>query len=661
MSTKPAPQPHRFLLSGVTLGLCLLTGLTYCQVAGLEFVTFDDPVHVYENPHVRTGLTWNNLQWDFGIHGPSQWHPLAWLSHQLDCELFGLRPAGHHVTNLVLHTASVLLLFHALVRMTGRLWPSAFVAAVFAVHPLNVESVAWVAERRNVLSGVFWMLTLLAYCHYTRRAGVWRYLLVLVSYSLGLMSKPMLVTLPCVLLLLDFWPLGRFRRWPLPAEDSAAAEISSATPHAATFLLLEKLPLFGLSAVSIILSYLCQQHAGAVATLNAVPLHLRAANALVAYVAYLRKMAWPTGLAAFYPHPALAGGDVHAAIVEPALGAAVLLLAITAGAVWTLRRWPYLAVGWSWYLGTLTPVIGLVQVGDQQFADRYAYIPLIGVFIAATWLIADVTSARGRWSSMLPGCAVACLAALVICTRVQVNVWQNSIILFSHALSVTSRNKLAHNNLATALRSSGRTEEAIAHLRSAIAIDSGYALAYYNLSVCLYDRGDLRESIPLLERSLSLDPEHAPAWDRMGTLWGQRGRIDKAVACFERALRVDPEFVGARLNLGIALSRSGREREGLQELRAAIQLDPDLEDDAWNGLGWGLLSAGKIDEACQQFTAALKFNPELAEAHYGLALALLRKGEAARAREHLRRALTIRPDYPEAARLLNQGAADDTP
>lgn len=632
----PIRRSEGLRTAAIAVGLLVLTLAAYGQVATFEFVNFDDDAHVYENPHVRTGLTADNLVWDFGIHGPSQWHPLAWISHQLDCTLFGLRPGAHHLSNLGLHAASVVLLWYALLRMTGCAWRSAFVAALFAVHPLNIESVAWVSERRNVLSTLFGMLTLLAYVRYTSRISLGRYLTVVLLFGLGLMAKPLLVTLPCVLLLLDCWPLGRVR----------------GTRNLA-FLLVEKLPLLALSAVSSVLSYQCQQQAGVVASLGAIPFDLRIANALVVYVTYLRKMFWPVDLAPFYPHPALFGTDFRAAVMGPAAASALLLLAVTALALWNVRRRPYLAVGWFWYLGTLVPMIGLVQVGEQQMADRYTYIPLVGVFIAATWFVADVTPERWRQRKVLPVLGAACIAALSFSTWEYVKVWKDSIALFSHTLAVTDRNAWAHNNLGIALHKAGRATEAMTHLRAAIDIDPRYALAYYNLGVVLYDQGHPDEAIPLFEQSRHLNPSHAPAWDRLGSARGQQGRLSEAIGCFRQAIRIDPEYASAHLNLGIALGRSGNASEGLPHLRLAVKLDPGFAG-ARNALAFGLLGAGLLDEARQQFTVALQLNPNLAEGHFGLALVLLQQGAVAAASEHLQRALIIRPDYPEARQIVEQ-------
>ena len=485
----------RILLLG--LALTLSTLVVYWQVQGHAFVTLDDYQYVVENPHVRHGLTPQGIVWAFTTGYASNWHPLTWLSHMLDCTLYGLNPKGHHLNSLLLHLANTLLLFWVLRRMTAALWRSAFVAALFALHPLHVESVAWVAERKDLLSTLFWMMTVGAYARYVERPGLGRYLLTLLLFAFGLMAKPMLVTLPFVLLLLDYWPLGRRHLAPLR-------------------LIREKLPFFALTTISSIITFSVQKSWGAV--ISTLPLKDRIANALVSYVTYIGKTMWPVNLACFYPHPldTLPRWQVG--------GSLLLLVGISIFVIRAGRRCPYLPVGWFWYLGTLVPVIGLVQVGAQAMADRYTYIPLIGLFLITAWTAAEVGSKRSRlrmslWVGML-------LPFLAVGSWLQAQSWRTSVTLFEHALAVTRNNQIAHNNLGNILARQGRFKEASYHLSAAVR----------------------------------LNPNHATSQNNLGSLFMQQGRLQEAIAHLSKAVQIDPEMQEARFNLRIALQRMTQQR-----------------------------------------------------------------------------------------------------
>jgi len=599
----------------ITLGLLLLTVAAYFQSADLEFVNFDDDLHVYENDFVRTGLTLRNIKWAFGIHGPSQWHPLSWLSHQLDCELFGLNPAGHHLSNLSLHLANVALLFLTLKTMTGRDWPSAFIAAVFAVHPLNVESVAWVSERRNVLSGLFWMLTLLAYAKYVFRESRKRYLIVLILFCLGLMSKPILVTLPCVLLLLDIWPFRRFQ--PIPEKTSSAfnSELPRGSQHTLSFLVIEKLPFFVLSAISSYLTVLCQQSAQVVISTESIPVSSRIANALIAYSLYLKKFFWPSDLAIFYPHPLLFGDNTPSVLIGPAIFSACIVLGISVFSVISLRRRPYLFVGWFWFLGTLVPMIGIVQVGSQQMADRYTYVPQIGLLIALTWLFLHQNlPKRTVWffSSMV-------LFLLACTTWVQVGYWRNSITLFERTLLVTENNSYAHNNLGRAYSDSGRIIEAVEQYRAALKVSPDYALAHYNLGIAFHDLNQPHLARHHFEQAILFNSHYPAAHLRFGALLGQRGLLNEAIEQFRLAVDLDPNYEFGHLNLAIALSRTG-----------------------------------EINDALQHFQIVLKVNSGNTQAHFGMALIMAEKAEWQLAEKHLHRVLELNPSMEEARNELGK-------
>jgi tetratricopeptide (TPR) repeat protein len=522
----------------VSLSLILLTLIVYWPVQHYEFVDFDDDVYVFDNPHVKNGLTLQGLVWDVTATHSGNWHPLTWLSHQLDCTVYGLNPGGHHLTNVLFHIANTVLLFLVFKRMSGALWASAFIAALFALHPLHVESVAWVAERKDVLSAFFWILTMLFYVYYTERPGLSRYLLVLLSLALGLLSKPMVVTLPFVLLLLDYWPLGRFRieKPGDPVYSNTPTAIPSRGPRSSTpRLLLEKVPLLTLSAVSSYLTFYAQAKAGAVKSLELFPLGTRVANALVAYVGYIWKAIWPYPLAHFYPYP-----DTVSFLKVG--GACLLLAGISAVAILNTCRRPYLLVGWLWYLGTLVPVIGLVQVGHQALADRYTYVPLIGLFIIIAMGIPDILSGWRRWRTLLAVSGGLILIILMIATRLQLQHWRNGIEAYQHTLAVTSRNYIVHNNLGIALFKRGKIPDALIHFKESVQINPRYAAGYNNIGVALAREGKIREAIPN----------------------------------FCEAMRLNPAYGEARVNLISAYFMAGDRASGLKEYEILKSLAPDV-------------------------------------------------------------------------------------
>ncbi|HEX5067206.1 MAG TPA: tetratricopeptide repeat protein [Myxococcota bacterium] len=496
------------------LGLAALVLYAYWPVGGFSFLGYDDPIRVTENPWVRQGLGAASATWAFTTLTDGHWHPLTWLSHMLDVTLFGLDAGWHHRTNVLLHVASSLLLFAALTRMTRAPGRSLLVAALFALHPLHVESVAWVSERKDMLSGLFWMLGLYAYALYAERPSRMRFAAVALAFACGLASKAMVVTFPLVLLLLDVWPLARLRS------------------ESARRLALEKLPLLAGSALFALVTFLAQQRAGAVATTGVLPLDARVAQALISSVAYLGKSVWPRSLACFYPYP-------DAISLVKAAGAASLLLALTALALRYVRTRPYLAVGWFWYLVTLLPVVGLVQVGMQAMADRYTYLPLVGIFIAAVFGAYDLLAARTLGRRLLAPLAAAVVAACVLLTRIQVGYWQNDIVLNEHALAVTQGNFVAHNNLALAFVSQQRYAEAQAHLEEALRIRPGYPDARNNLAGVLIQQGRLHEAADELRTAVVNSPTYAPAHRNLAALLQQMGRPDEAAAHLREAERLE--------------------------------------------------------------------------------------------------------------------------
>lgn len=519
----------------VVLALSLLVLFLYWQAGEFAFVNIDDNQYVYKNPHVQQGLSTESVAWAFTTFEAANWHPLTWLSHMADVESFGLAAGWHHRVNVLLHLLNTALLFLVLHRMTGGLWQSAFVAGMFGVHPLHVESVAWVAERKDLLSTLFWILTMAAYLRYVRRPGVGRYILVVVSFALGLMCKPMLVTLPFVLLLLDWWPLKRVGPGAL------------STPEVFR-LFREKIPLVALSAASCAITYIAQAEGGAVKMLGHVPPGLRVSNAFVSYVKYLEKTVWPASLAVFYPHP----GSIHADIPAWQIaGAALMLAGFSFMALWQGRRRPYLAIGWFWYLGTLVPVIGILQVGGQALADRYTYVPLIGIFLLVAWGGAEVLGGWRYRRIVLAVAAGAALAALSVATWSQAGYWRDDFTLFGRALRVTEKNWLAWNNLGVAYEKSGQPMLAIVYYREAVRIKADYAYAWYNLGAVYGSIGQYQQAIASYRETVKADPDFAEAWNNLGAAHSILGQYREAAGYYREAVRARPEYADAWYNLGL--------------------------------------------------------------------------------------------------------------
>jgi tetratricopeptide (TPR) repeat protein len=553
----------KYPATGICLALALITLVVFWQVRNFEFIHYDDVEYITQNPHIQSGLNLKSIKWAFTTGYASNWHPLTWLSHILDCRIFGLAAGGHHLVNLLLHIINTLLLFVVLARATGRQWPSAFVAALFALHPLHVESVAWVSERKDVLSGLFWMLTMLAYVRYVQKPSAGMYLLALLMFALGLMAKPMLVTLPFVLLLLDYWPLNRLKTQDLGLWTRA------------TKLFLEKVPFFVFSTVSSVVTFLVQRSAGAVKDIHILPLDIRLANALISYVRYIIRMFRPTGLAMFYPY------DINKLFLRQAIAAAAMLLVISVLVVRFASGRRYLPVGWLWYIGMLVPVIGLVQVGNQSFADRYTYMPLIGLFIIVSWGMSDVL-AGWSYGRIIAGVLMSVvISVLSICTFFQVGYWRDSIRLYEHTLAVTSNNSIIHHNLAFALQSKGISDRALSHYQQSLRIEPNFAEVHNNFGIAL--------------QSL--------------------GRLDEAISHYQQAIKLKPNYVKALNNLGNALSEKGLPGEAVDYFQKGLQFEPN-NPELHNNLGLTLQSEGKLDEAISHFRSALRYNPEFYEAHF---------------------------------------------
>ncbi len=520
---------QRWLTIGVSVFLLGLTWLVFGQTLRYDFVNYDDPHYVYQNTRITSGINFANVAWAFSHIHSENWHPLTTITHMLDCQLHGLNAGWHHFTNVLLHCLAVVLLFVALERMTGALWRSAFVSAVFAVHPLHVESVAWIAERKDVLSAVFFMVTLLAYFHYTRSPSIGRYLIVAIVFALGLMSKPMLVTLPFVLLLLDYWPLGRF--------DAHRSN----TGRQVLQLVMEKIPLIALSAVSSLITFLAQR--GAIGWTEQLPMSERITNAFVAYVVYIRQMFWPTELAVFYPHP-----ENRLPIWEVSL-ALIILVGIMAAAFVLRKRAPYLVTGWLWYLGMLVPVIGLLQVGWQGHADRYTYLPQIGLYIAVTWALTDLIRSWRFQRTALSAAALIVIGALSWRGWLQTSYWRDSETLFTHALAVTSNNDVALNNLGIIFLDKGQLDDAISKLQAAIDLRPENAPAHDNLAKALLKKGQVAEAMVHYRKFLELEPANVEARNTLGTALIQQGHIREAIDQWQEVLALQPENGNAASNL----------------------------------------------------------------------------------------------------------------
>lgn len=594
----------------VSLFLAIIILFVYGQVRDFDFINFDDGWYVTENPYVRSGITKESLGWSFSFENKdkSYWHPLSWISHMLDVELFGIDSGRHHLTNVFFHILNTLFLFIILKRMTGEFWRSALVATLFAVHPINVESVAWVAERKTVLSTFFWMLTLLSYVFYTEKSSLTRYLVVIFFFILGLLAKPMLVTLPFVLLLLDFWPIGRIG-FQQPGLEGRSHVVG---------LLLEKIPFLLLSGLCIYLASASVQGARNVITLDAVPVKLRLANALLSYVVYIKKIIWPQNLAVYYPYPATLP-------LWQILSATVFLIGVSTLAIRSTIKHPSWTVGWFWYLGTLVPVAGLMQVGLwPAMADRWAYVPLIGLLLVIVWGIPDFQNLEWQRKNGMFFVLVACCIALSITAHIQVGKWANSIALFSHAVHVTDDNAVAHNNLANALADKGRFNDAAKHISAALRIKPNDAGAYNNMGTTLMNIGNYEEAIPYFYKAFQINPRYADAHYNLAIALKAQGKISDGINQYRMALRLDPDNIKVLNNLANALIEKGLVREGLHYYQAALSIDPK-DPEILNNYGVALIQAGKIREAAKYFKMAFSLDPEYTIAKNNLLKALAKQ------------------------------------
>jgi tetratricopeptide (TPR) repeat protein len=595
---------HKRVVLLIIASLVIATLVAYEPVRKNDFVGYDDPTYITDNPNVNKGITVDSVIRAFTKPYVANWHPLTWLSHILDCEIYGLNALGHHITSVLIHTANSVLLFWVLRRMTRAAWASAFAAGMFAVHPVHVESVAWVSERKDVLSGLFWMLTMLAYARYAERPNFKRYVFVLLAYMMGMMSKPMVVTLPFVLLLLDYWPLERIRRQ--RTEDGQRTEVAF-QKESMGWLIIEKIPLFALSGILCVITFIVQKGGGAVIALEKIPLGYRIANMFFSYIRYIGKTIWPSRLAVIYPHPHIHPTEATAVIC------ALLLVLLTVLSIDIGRRRKYIAVGWLWYVGTLVPVIGLVQVGTQGIADKYMYLPMAGLLIIASWAVKDFIANRRRLKIAAAALAAAVLFCSVILTRVQVRHWQNNITLFEYATKVTEDNSRAETSYGIALAAAGRLDEAVLHLSNAIRTNPTNPEAINYLGKVFLNEGKIIEAIERFTELIKIEPDSAEAYYNLGMALGMQGKNDDAIKCFARVIELDAKYPDIDKRMGTALLSAGKPNEAIEYLQKSLQINPD-EAVAYVSISIAYIKLGNYDLAIENWTRAKESEPNIVEA-----------------------------------------------
>ena len=599
--------------------------MVYWPVYNYEFVKYDDDTYVTNNTNIQSGLDWKSVCWAFTAGYESNWHPVTWLSHALDYQLFGSWAGGHHLTNILFHILNTIVLFYVLMRMTGAIWPSVFVAAVFALHPLHVESVAWVAERKDVLSTFFWLLTMWAYIRYVENPRLRRYLTTLVLFVLGLMSKPMLVTVPFVLLLLDFWPLGRKISWRL---------------------LTEKIPFFICSFVSCVVTFIVQRSSGTMADIESFGLTIRINNAIVSYITYIIKMIWPSWLAVLYLHP---GDELP---MSKVVVCGLLLVLISICFIYPARRYRFLAVGWLWYLGTLVPVIGLIQVGEQGMADRYTYMTLTGLFIIIAWSAKEFVPKWRYRNFILAFLAIMVLIASALTASRQLRYWKDSLTLFEHALQVSENNYIMRSNYATHLGRIGRLDEAIEQFNELLKTKPDIPEAQNNLGYALLQTGgNTEEAIKHFVLAIKYKPAFPQAYFNLATAMKSQGKLEEAVSCYKQALEIKPDYVDAHMNLAITFNELKRFDEAIESCNRVLEFKPNNVI-AHGYLGVALAAAGKNDEAMKEVRFVLSTKPNDAQMHCNLGILLERKGKTSEAIESYRTALQIDPNNAEYRHLL---------
>jgi len=663
----------------ICLFLIFATSAVYWQVSGYDFISLDDGEYVHDNYYVRSGITKESITWAFTKFHSNNWHPLAWISLMIDCHLFGVDAKAHHVVNLLFHILNSLLLFMVFRMMTGAVWKSAFVAALFALHPMHVESVAWISERKDVLSVFFMMLTLLSYYKYTQNIEVKRYVPVVVFFVLGLLAKPMLVTLPFVLLLLDVWPISRMQYGNLFKINNTNKKRMQLS-----FLLLEKTPLFFLSAASSIVTFLAQKKGGIVVPLQVLPFEMRIQNAIVSYIRYIEKMVWPSKLAFYYPYQ-----DVH---VWHVAGSMILIISITFLAVKLIKNNPFLFVGWFWYIGTLVPVIGLIQVASQSMADRYTYVPYIGLFIIAAWGIPGCIKGMGNRLKILTTVSATLFFGLMVCTWMQLRYWENSSTLYQRTINVTVNNLFANLNLGAVFLGQKKYDEAIDQYLEATRIDPNYsktynllgrtyaakenyrkAIEYFNKAIqmgensaesyffmarALMMQRKVDEAVAYYLKSIEIKKDYAESYNELGRALLFQEKIDEAKENVIIALRIEPNFPEAHYNLGLVFESEEIFEKAIQHYSEAIRIKPDY-DLPYYKLGYIYLQKEKIDEAVNFYLKLIKINPDSARAYSMLGRAFIERGDVNEAKHNLFKALQIEPNLAEAHYHLGMAKEDE--
>ena len=628
-------SPRRGLILAISLVLAVATVLAYASVRHHAFLLFDDSAYVTENGMVQSGLTAAGARWAFTTPYAGNWHPLTWISHMADVQLFGLEPGWHHVTNLFLHVLTTLLVFRLFLRMTGAIGASAFVAALFALHPLHVESVAWVAERKDVLSTLWWVLAVSAYVTFVRQPTALRYGAIVLCFLLALMSKPMVITLPFLLLLLDVWPLARWN----VTNDRPDAKSTKA-------LIIEKLPLFALALAMAVVTFFVQRQAGAVRSLDTLPVSLRIAKIPVAYVWYLVGTVWPVDLAALYPYPT-------AIPLWQSLGATLLLIAITVAAVRIVRSRPYVLVGWLWFIGTLVPVIGIVQAGAQPYADRFMYVPAIGLFAIVAFAAKDAIAARPALLRPVGALGIAVLAVFAVMSYRQLTYWKDSVTLWERAVAVTRNNYIAYTNLGFSLAEAGHRSDALGAYQEAIRLKPTYSNAHNYLGVLHAEMGNPDKSASELEEAIRLRPGFAEAHNNLGLARAEQNRLDDAVKSFKEALRLDPKFAPARNNLALAYIRQHRLELAIPELEQALREQPGSAESEMN-LATALSDAGRHNDALAHFDSAARLGGDPVRVHSAWGEALMNLGDLPGALRHFTTALEIKPSFGPAVHNLGR-------
>jgi len=662
--------PKRYVTLGMAAILVLATVGVYSRTLSNDFVNYDDNQYVTSNRNIKDGLSWDVVKWAFGdSYYASNWHPLTWLSHALDVELFDMRPGGHHAVSVAFHVLNTLLLFWLLLYTTGRMWASWFVAALFALHPLHVESVAWVSERKDVLSTFFWLWTMLAYAYYAKQPGLWRYLLILPPFALGLMSKPMLVTVPAVLLLVDYWPLERFRiEWKKRKLKYSGTRFWQ--------ILLEKIPLLLMVAGSATITLMAQRKA--MSPWEIMDLLTRITNAIVSYGRYLRETVWPAGLAAFYPHG-------HEPLYPAAVATLIFIVAVTAAVVYASGRGRYLVFGWFWYLVTLIPVIGLVQVGDQSHADRYTYVPLIGIFVMIVWAVAGAVERRKDLARLAVAIGVLILIGLSVLTWRQTGFWRNDLALFKRCTDVTEGNYVMLSNLGVTYSRMKELDRAIDAFQQSLSIrpyegrtlnglgsvfmekqQYGKALEYLHKAVeyepdlkeaqlsaakALIKLRRFAEAEPYCRKAIGLDPYWAEPHAQLANVLTETGRLEEAVMECQIAMKLEPRLAMAHFNLAGVYVKREDFAAAAEEYKRAIAIEPDYS--AWNNLGNSQLRLGRLEEALNSYTESIRLEPRQPSAYFNKGIALAQLGRRTEAIEAVRQALALSPDSRDVKEYLD--------